>query len=124
MFLLSRSVSVNLFAHKLTEQLTLSLPPSFSVFAFLSIILQGVEEDRACPVIMCTRVYPDPVPECQLFPGEVEEPEEEVADEGRERESDRDSAVESTQGSDTSDGLIRPGDKEDALGDLFFPGEK
>ncbi|XP_070771145.1 rab11 family-interacting protein 4B isoform X2 [Enoplosus armatus] len=73
---------------------------------------------------MCTRAYPDPVPECQLFPGEVEEPEEEVADEGRERESDRDSAVESTQGSDTSDGLIRPGDKEDALGDLFFPGEK
>uniref|UniRef100_A0A3B4T2C4 RAB11 family interacting protein 4 (class II) b n=1 Tax=Seriola dumerili TaxID=41447 RepID=A0A3B4T2C4_SERDU len=81
------------------------------------------EEDRVCPVIMCTRAYPDPVPECQLFPGEVEEPEEEVADEGRERESDRDSAVESTQGSDTSDGLIRPGDKEDALGDLFFPGE-
>ncbi|XP_041788937.1 rab11 family-interacting protein 4B isoform X5 [Chelmon rostratus] len=73
---------------------------------------------------MCTRAYPDPVPECQLFPGEVEEPEEEVADEGRERESDRDSAVESTQGSDTSDGLIRPGDKEDVLGDLFFPGEK
>ncbi|KAG7227672.1 hypothetical protein INR49_029433 [Caranx melampygus] len=73
---------------------------------------------------MCTRAFPDPVPECQLFPGEVEEPEEEVADEGRERESDRDSAVESTQGSDTSDGLIRPGDKEDALGDLFFPGEK
>ncbi|KAM9362524.1 rab11 family-interacting protein 4B isoform 2-T2 [Symphorus nematophorus] len=73
---------------------------------------------------MCTRALPDPVPECQLFLGEVEEPEEEVADEGRERESDRDSAVESTQGSDTSDSLIRPGDKEDALGDLFFPGEK
>ncbi|XP_044044930.1 rab11 family-interacting protein 4B isoform X2 [Siniperca chuatsi] len=85
---------------------------------------RGGEEERVCPVIMCTRAYPDPVPECQLFPGEVEEPEEEVADEGRERESDRDSAVESTQGSDTSDGLIRPGDKEDALGDLFFPGEK
>uniref|UniRef100_A0A3P8U763 RAB11 family interacting protein 4 (class II) b n=1 Tax=Amphiprion percula TaxID=161767 RepID=A0A3P8U763_AMPPE len=49
---------------------------------------------------------------------------EEVADEGRERESDRDSAVESTQGSDTSDGLTRLEDKEDALGDLFFPGEK
>ncbi|XP_036964352.1 rab11 family-interacting protein 4B isoform X2 [Acanthopagrus latus] len=85
---------------------------------------QGVEEEPVCPVIMCTRVDPDPVPECQLFPGEVEEPEEEVADEGRERESDRDSAVESTQGSDTSEGLIRPGDKEDVLGDLFFPGEK
>ncbi|XP_041788936.1 rab11 family-interacting protein 4B isoform X4 [Chelmon rostratus] len=84
----------------------------------------GGEEEPVCPVIMCTRAYPDPVPECQLFPGEVEEPEEEVADEGRERESDRDSAVESTQGSDTSDGLIRPGDKEDVLGDLFFPGEK
>ncbi|KAM8771781.1 rab11 family-interacting protein 4B isoform 3-T3 [Acanthopagrus schlegelii] len=84
----------------------------------------GVEEEPVCPVIMCTRVDPDPVPECQLFPGEVEEPEEEVADEGRERESDRDSAVESTQGSDTSEGLIRPGDKEDVLGDLFFPGEK
>lgn len=87
-------------------------------------ILQGGEEERLCPVIMCTRAYPDPVPECQLFPGEVEEPEEEVADEGRERESDRDSAVESTLGSDTFDGLTRPGDKEDALGDLFFPGEK
>ncbi|GLD66312.1 rab11 family-interacting protein 4 isoform X1 [Lates japonicus] len=85
---------------------------------------RGGEEERLCPVIMCTRAYPDPVPECQLFPGEVEEPEEEVADEGRERESDRDSAVESTLGSDTSDGLTRPGDKEDALGDLFFPGEK
>ncbi|XP_035516462.1 rab11 family-interacting protein 4B isoform X3 [Morone saxatilis] len=89
-----------------------------------SLVNGGGEEDRVCPVIMCTRAYPDPVPECQLFPGEVEEPEEEVADEGRERESDRDSAVESTQGSDTSDGLIRSGDKEDALGDLFFPGEK
>ena len=86
--------------------------------------LQGGEEERVCPVIMCTRAGPDPVPECQLFPGEVEGPEEEVADDGRERESDRDSAVESTQGSDTSDGLIRAGDKEDALGDLFFPGEK
>ncbi|XP_059195520.1 rab11 family-interacting protein 4B isoform X2 [Centropristis striata] len=84
----------------------------------------GEEEQGLGPVIMCTRAYPDPVPECQLFPGEVEEPEEEVADDGRERESDRDSAVESTQGSDTSDGLIRSVDKEDALGDLFFPGEK
>uniref|UniRef100_A0A671U2I3 RAB11 family interacting protein 4 (class II) b n=1 Tax=Sparus aurata TaxID=8175 RepID=A0A671U2I3_SPAAU len=91
---------------------------------FLSFLPQGFEEEPACPVIMCTRVDPDPIPECQLFPGEVEEPEEEVADEGRERESDRDSAVESTQGSDTSEGLIRPGDKEDVLGDLFFPGEK
>ncbi|XP_029907734.1 rab11 family-interacting protein 4B isoform X3 [Myripristis murdjan] len=74
---------------------------------------------------MCTRAYPDPVPECQLFPGEEEEPEEEVAEESRERESDRDSAVESTQGSDTSsEGLARPGDKEDVLGELFFPGDK
>uniref|UniRef100_A0A671U0Q8 RAB11 family interacting protein 4 (class II) b n=1 Tax=Sparus aurata TaxID=8175 RepID=A0A671U0Q8_SPAAU len=81
---------------------------------FLSFLPQGFEEEPACPVIMCTRVDPDPIPECQLFPGEVEE----------ERESDRDSAVESTQGSDTSEGLIRPGDKEDVLGDLFFPGEK
>lgn len=89
-----------------------------------SLVNGGGEEERLCPVIMCTRAYPDPVPECQLFPGEVEDPEEEVADEIRERESDRDSAVESTQGSDTSDGLIRPGDKEDSLGDLFFPGEK
>ncbi|KAF1395091.1 hypothetical protein PFLUV_G00007950 [Perca fluviatilis] len=89
-----------------------------------SLVNGGGEEERLCPVIMCTRAYPDPVPERQLFPGEVEEPEEEVADEARERESDRDSAVESTQGSDTFDGLIRPGDKEDALGDLFFSGEK
>lgn len=101
---------------------------SFSYFVacfyFLLRIFQGVEEERVCPVIMCTRAYPDPVPECQLFPGEVEEPEEEVGDEGKDRESDRDSAVESTQGSDASDGLIRLGDKEEALGDLFFPGEK
>ncbi|XP_060916233.1 rab11 family-interacting protein 4B isoform X2 [Labrus mixtus] len=89
-----------------------------------SLVNGGAEEERPCPVIMCTRAYPDPVPECQLFPGEVDEPEEEVVDEGRERESDRDSAVESTQGSDTSDGPIRPGDKEDVLGDLFYPGEK
>ncbi|XP_063739953.1 rab11 family-interacting protein 4B isoform X2 [Eleginops maclovinus] len=84
----------------------------------------GGAEERLCPVIMCTRAFPDPVPECQLFPGEVEEPEE--ADEGREREreSDRDSAVESTLGSDTSDGPIRPGDKGDILGDLFFSGVK
>ncbi|XP_058497072.1 rab11 family-interacting protein 4B isoform X1 [Solea solea] len=80
---------------------------------------QGVKKKRVCPVIMCTRAYPDLVPEYQLFPGE-----EEVADEGRERESDRDSAVESTQGSDSSDGLSRPGDKDDALGDLFLPGVK
>lgn len=86
-----------------------------------SLVNGGGEEERKCTVIMCTRAYPDLVPECQLFPGEFEE---EVTDEGRERESDRDSAVESTQGSDTSDGPIRPGDKEDALGDLFFPGEK
>ncbi|KAM3865078.1 rab11 family-interacting protein 4B [Diretmus argenteus] len=86
---------------------------------------QRGEEARPCPVIMCTRAYPDPVPECQLFPGEEEEPEEEVAvEEGREKESDRDSAVESTQGSDTSEGLARPGDKEDALGELFFSGDK
>nr|XP_046266966.1 rab11 family-interacting protein 4B isoform X1 [Scatophagus argus]XP_046266975.1 rab11 family-interacting protein 4B isoform X1 [Scatophagus argus]XP_046266984.1 rab11 family-interacting protein 4B isoform X1 [Scatophagus argus]XP_046266992.1 rab11 family-interacting protein 4B isoform X1 [Scatophagus argus] len=85
---------------------------------------QGGEGQPVCPVIMCTRACPDPIPECQPFPGEVEEPEEEVADDGRERESDRDSAVESTQGSDTCDSLSRPGDKEDALGDLFFPGEK
>ncbi|XP_056264810.1 rab11 family-interacting protein 4B isoform X2 [Pseudoliparis swirei] len=85
---------------------------------------QGVEEEQLCLAIMCTRAFPDLVPENQLLPGEVAEPEGEVADEGRERESDRDSAVESTQGSDTSDGPIRPGDKEDALGHLFFPGEK
>ncbi|XP_076026393.1 rab11 family-interacting protein 4B isoform X2 [Genypterus blacodes] len=82
----------------------------------------GGKEVRACPVIMCTRPYPDLVPERQLFSGEEEEPEEEVAYESREKESDRDSAVESTQGSDTSD--PRPEDKEDALGELFFPGEK
>ncbi|XP_026214942.1 rab11 family-interacting protein 4B isoform X1 [Anabas testudineus] len=89
-----------------------------------SLVDGGGEEEPVCPVIMCTRAYPDPVPECQLFPGEVEEPEEEVGDDGKDRESDRDSAVESTPGSDASDGLIRLGDKEEALGDLFFPGEK
>ncbi|XP_078810048.1 rab11 family-interacting protein 4B isoform X2 [Oryzias latipes] len=83
---------------------------------------QGGEEKQICPVIMSTLAYPDPVPECQLFPKEAEEPVEE--EEGRERESDRDSAVESTQGSDTLDRLTRLGDKEETLGELFFPGEK
>uniref|UniRef100_A0A8C8DBH5 RAB11 family interacting protein 4 (class II) b n=1 Tax=Oryzias sinensis TaxID=183150 RepID=A0A8C8DBH5_9TELE len=82
----------------------------------------GGEEEQICPVIMSTLAYPDPVPECRLFPKEAEEPVEE--EEGRERESDRDSAVESTQGSDTLDGLTRLGDKEETLGELFFPGEK
>lgn len=102
-------VSVNLCVNLLF----LPFSPSF---------LQGGAEERLCPVIMCTRAFPDPVPECQLFPGEVEEPEE--AEEGRERESDRDSAVESTLGSDTSDGPIRPGDKGDILGELFLSGVK
>ncbi|XP_072319278.1 rab11 family-interacting protein 4B isoform X3 [Eucyclogobius newberryi] len=65
---------------------------------------------------MCTPADPDPVPECQLFPAEVDEPEG--------RESDRDSAVESTQGSDTSEGPTRAADKEDALGELFFHRDK
>lgn len=85
---------------------------------------QGNENQQDCLVVMCTRAYPDLIPECQLFPEEVEGPEVDVADEGRERESDRDSAVGSTQGSDSSDTLIRPADKEDTLGDLFFSGEK
>lgn len=67
---------------------------------------------------MCTRADPYPVPECQLFPAEVDEPE------GRERESDRDSATESAQGSDTSEGPARAGDKEDTLGELFLHGDK
>ncbi|XP_003972025.3 rab11 family-interacting protein 4B [Takifugu rubripes] len=89
-----------------------------------SLINRGGEGEAVYPVIMCTRSHPDPVPECQLLSVEVEDLEREVSDEGRERESDRDSAVGSTQGSDTSDSLIRPGDKDDALGDLFFPVEK
>jgi len=95
-----------------------------TIFTSVLTFLQAGEEEQVCPVIMCTRAFPDHVPECQLFPGEVGEPEEEeVAVEGKERESDRDSAVESTQGSDTSEGLTRLG-KEDTLGDLFLPGEK
>uniref|UniRef100_A0A3Q1HBQ1 Uncharacterized protein n=1 Tax=Anabas testudineus TaxID=64144 RepID=A0A3Q1HBQ1_ANATE len=100
------------------------IPDSHGRITFKDFCCGGGEEEPVCPVIMCTRAYPDPVPECQLFPGEVEEPEEEVGDDGKDRESDRDSAVESTPGSDASDGLIRLGDKEEALGDLFFPGEK
>nr|XP_057947575.1 rab11 family-interacting protein 4B [Doryrhamphus excisus] len=79
---------------------------------------EGSDEERLPPIIMCTRAYPDVVPSSPLFPGDVEE------DEGKERDSDRDSAVESTQGSDTSEGPTRLGDKEDILGDLFFPSEK
>lgn len=82
------------------------------------------EQEHVFPVIMCTPTSPDPVPECQLFPEFVDEPEEGVAEEGRERESDRDSAVESFQGSDASEGLTRLVDKEEAPGDLFFSGDK
>lgn len=88
---------------------------------FFSFFVQGSEEKEeewVCPVIMCTRADPYPVPECQLFPAEVDEPE------GRERESDRDSATESAQGSDTSEGPARAGDKEDTLGELFLHGDK
>lgn len=91
---------------------------------FLLIFLQDGEKKQVCPVIMCTRTSPGPVPEFQLFLGDVGEPEVGVAEQGRERESDRDSAAESSQGSDTSEGPARLGEKEDALGDLFFPGEK
>lgn len=91
---------------------------------FPSTLVQGGEGELVYPLIMCTRSDPDPVPECQLFSGEAEDSEREVSEEGRERESDRDSAVGSTQGSDTSDSLIRPEDKDDVLGDLFFPVEK
>ncbi|XP_014912779.1 rab11 family-interacting protein 4B isoform X3 [Poecilia latipinna] len=73
---------------------------------------------------MCSRTSPDPVPECQLFPDELEESEEGVTEEGKERESDRDSAVESSQGSDSSEGLTRHLDKEDTLGELYFSGDK
>uniref|UniRef100_A0A8C5G7Y2 FIP-RBD domain-containing protein n=1 Tax=Gouania willdenowi TaxID=441366 RepID=A0A8C5G7Y2_GOUWI len=92
------------------------------MFPLFSVTGQGGESEWVGPIIMCTREDPDP--ESQLFPGEVDEHEEEVVEEGKERESDRDSAVESTQGSETSDGLTRLEDKEDGLGDLFFPGEK
>lgn len=73
---------------------------------------------------MSARSHRQSAAEPSLSPPEVDDSEREASDEGRERESDRDSAVGSTQGSDTSDSLIRPGDKDDALGDLFFPVEK
>ncbi|XP_067115940.1 LOW QUALITY PROTEIN: rab11 family-interacting protein 4B [Osmerus mordax] len=76
---------------------------------------QRGEEVR--PVIMCTRAGPAAAPERRPPPGEEEE------GEARERESDRDSAVESTLGSDTSEGG-RGADKEDGLGGLFFPEDK
>ncbi|KAG7248349.1 hypothetical protein CRUP_036050, partial [Coryphaenoides rupestris] len=72
------------------------------------------EESRARPSIMCTRASTETVVEGRPGSRDEEELEEE-------RESDRDSAVGSTQGSDTSDGPARPGDKEDALGELFIP---
>uniref|UniRef100_A0A3B3WV21 FIP-RBD domain-containing protein n=1 Tax=Poecilia mexicana TaxID=48701 RepID=A0A3B3WV21_9TELE len=81
------------------------------------------EEEQVLPVIMCSRTSPDPVPECQLFPDESEESEEGVTEECKERESDRDSAAESSQGSDSSEGLTRHLDKEDTLGELYFSGD-
>ncbi|KAG7281653.1 hypothetical protein CRUP_019165 [Coryphaenoides rupestris] len=75
------------------------------------------EESRARPSIMCTRASTETVVEGRPGSRDEEELEEE-------RESDRDSAVGSTQGSDTSDGPARPGDKEDALGELFIPRHK
>ncbi|XP_037553688.1 rab11 family-interacting protein 4 [Nematolebias whitei] len=81
-------------------------------------LVTGGGEEHVCPVIMCTLTSPDPEPEFQLFSAE-EEPEEGVA-----RESDRDSAVESSQGSETSEGPATLEEKDDTLGDLFFSGEK
>lgn len=101
--------------------------PGFAFYYKHTLYLRLVQRGGAelvYPVTMCTRSDPDPVPESQPFSPEVEDSEREASDEGRERESDRDSAVGSTQGSDTSDSLIRPGDKDDALGDLFLPVEK
>uniref|UniRef100_A0A8C5A8D4 RAB11 family interacting protein 4 (class II) b n=1 Tax=Gadus morhua TaxID=8049 RepID=A0A8C5A8D4_GADMO len=68
------------------------------------------EESRARPIIMCTRASADTTTEGRLCSRDEEELEEE-------RESDRDSAVGSTQGSDSSEGPARPGDKEDSLGE-------
>ncbi|XP_077575696.1 rab11 family-interacting protein 4B [Stigmatopora nigra] len=79
---------------------------------------ESSEEGPHCPVIMCTRAYADDLPSSPLFSRDTEE------DDGKERDSDRDSAVDSTQGSDTSEGCTRLGDKEDIIGDLFFPAEK
>ncbi|KAM9818407.1 rab11 family-interacting protein 4B isoform 1-T1 [Syngnathus typhle] len=79
---------------------------------------ESSEDEQHFPVIMCTRAYPDALPSSPLFSGDAED------DEGKERDSDRDSAVESTQGSDTSEGPDRLGNKEDILGDLFFSAEK
>ncbi|XP_051940643.1 rab11 family-interacting protein 4B [Hippocampus zosterae] len=83
-----------------------------------SLGIEPTKDEQHFPDIMCTRAYPDALPSSPLFSKDVEE------DEGKERDSDRDSAVESTQGSDTSEGPTRLGDKEDILGDLFFPAEK
>ncbi|XP_027873819.1 rab11 family-interacting protein 4B isoform X1 [Xiphophorus couchianus] len=91
----------------------------------LPFVVDGAgEEEQVLPVIMCSRTSLDPVPECQLFPDESEESEEGVTEEGKERESDRDSAVESSQGSDSPEGLTRHLDKEDTLGELYFSGDK
>ncbi|XP_014837681.1 PREDICTED: rab11 family-interacting protein 4 isoform X1 [Poecilia mexicana] len=89
-----------------------------------SVVDGAGEEEQVLPVIMCSRTSPDPVPECQLFPDESEESEEGVTEECKERESDRDSAAESSQGSDSSEGLTRHLDKEDTLGELYFSGDK
>ncbi|XP_056441720.1 rab11 family-interacting protein 4B isoform X2 [Gadus chalcogrammus] len=80
-------------------------------------INQCGEESRARPIIMCTRASADTATEGRLCSRDEEELEEE-------RESDRDSAVGSTQGSDSSEGPARPGDKEDSLGELFIPTHK
>ncbi|XP_059902962.1 rab11 family-interacting protein 4B isoform X4 [Gadus macrocephalus] len=75
------------------------------------------EESRARPIIMCSRASADAATEGRLCSRDEEELEEE-------RESDRDSAVGSTQGSDSSEGPARPGDKGDSLGELFIPTHK
>ncbi|KAL1005956.1 hypothetical protein UPYG_G00066120 [Umbra pygmaea] len=75
------------------------------------------------PVIMCTPVPPDrphPEPGPRLLPGG-----EEGELEGRERtESERESTVQSTQGSDVSEGGRGGTDKDEELGGLFLPGDK
>ncbi|KAJ3615252.1 hypothetical protein NHX12_018820 [Muraenolepis orangiensis] len=97
--------------------LLICIPPYLLPLSLLSPGQCGEESRPHHPIIMCTRASAETPAEGQLCSRDEEEPEEE-------RESDRDSAVGSTQGSDTSDGPARPGDKEDAMGELFIPTHK
>ncbi|XP_066560284.1 rab11 family-interacting protein 4A isoform X2 [Amia ocellicauda] len=75
---------------------------------------QRGEEALGPPIVVC----PQPCADCELFPDD----DGMTLTQREAHESDMDSAIESTHGSELSEGG-RPEDKEEGLGGLFLPGD-